>query len=446
MNKIKHFEKRMDYLTDCFRGHYKSGASWHIFHHRDADGAASKQIPKSSAESKGVSVKTYPFEREFDSELEAVLSDIYENVKKNNLPDPVILFVDLGTGFEKKLDKLSKKYCFNSYIIDHHETNERVVEELENVTVLNSELFIEKSERSISAAVLCYYVFEPLVSRKLAEDFANWAMIGATGDKLEDITKVYRRSDDDKTKNFVLDKSSIIIPAPGNPVRFKNQNDDNHMYNLKKMTNRVDLLCSIGYSHESLDLVEQILKEGYDENVNEVIAELKSYQDEIYTKMSKAIKKGKFIFNDESLFLFSTVVGGENLFSKPLEKSVACSAVGPKTVGLFCDSVVENTLSNFSGVINPNAYVIGVQPYETWEPKPVEEQLSKYSFRVGKDREELIEKSRSESIKDIKTVLDKKLGKNMIGSAFHGLSGAFYTPVLREQFTNQVLIDHYKNI
>ena len=118
--------------------------------------------------------------------LKRIEDDTIENLPKNKL----ILFLDLASG---SLDKIAENNLENVFIIDHHEVNQKIPE---NVNIINPQL---NGKEELSSSSLVY-----LFCKEICEDtkeLAKLAILGMIGDCMEKSI--------DKLNNLIINDGEV---------------------------------------------------------------------------------------------------------------------------------------------------------------------------------------------------------------------------------------------
>ncbi|MBS3124075.1 DHH family phosphoesterase [Candidatus Woesearchaeota archaeon] len=158
-----------------------------IISHFDADGITSAAIIVQTLKE---------LDRKFNLKIVKSLDrDFIKTIQKNK----IILFLDLASG---SLDYLEESKLSDIFIIDHHEINKKIPE---NVIIINPHLH---EKQKISSSGLSYLFSKAIDSKN--KKFAKLAVIGMIGDRLEKEIEKFEIMKDSEIK---IRKGLLIYPA-----------------------------------------------------------------------------------------------------------------------------------------------------------------------------------------------------------------------------------------
>lgn len=161
MNRKNILEVKIEYFAKDFLNNIK-GENLLVISHFDTDGITSATIILQTLKK---------INQKFSLKIiKSLTNEFIDSLPK----DKIILFVDLASGSLNQIEKANLKKV---YIIDHHEINEKIPE---NIEIINPQLY---EKQKISSSGLAY-----LFSKKIDSDtksLAKLAILGMIGDQLE---------------------------------------------------------------------------------------------------------------------------------------------------------------------------------------------------------------------------------------------------------------------
>lgn len=164
-----------------------------IISHYDTDGITSASIMASALKK---------IERDFSIRIIKQLEkETIENLPK----DEILMFLDLGSGNIKELNRLKNKI----YIIDHHEISHEIKKEKlkENLYIINPNL---NNAENLSGSCLTYLFVKEI--DKENKNLANLAVVGMVGDMLDrNIGKIGNTIINDA--EMIIKKGLLFYPA-----------------------------------------------------------------------------------------------------------------------------------------------------------------------------------------------------------------------------------------
>ncbi|MFA6088693.1 MAG: DHH family phosphoesterase [Candidatus Woesearchaeota archaeon] len=402
----------------------------YIFHHNDADGICSSEVLKNALEINNVNVETFHFEREFKNEIEKV----FDKISKSRKSKKRIIVTDLGSGIEDYLDEQCKNNNCIGFQIDHHDTKSTANDVRENFHCLNSEYYnIQKKDKRINASLLTYYVLREIPSLRIIKgNMAHIALVGGLGDDIDILNpaKIGKKIN-------ILEDCEAIQTNDGFSFKFHGDN-----ISTKTVLEHINLLSCIGYEKEDIILAREILEKGYTEKNREYLEKLYQYKKNAFEKLKKHIKEGNSIHNGNSLFMFDTYIDDLNCFEETSENKI--HTFGPKTIGLFCDEIV-NELPYFSQ-ISKDSMIVGIQPYKRPKQKTQEYKIDKISFRASQNIKAKIDEGTFPSLKTTKKHFEEIFPDEVIGYGMHSTVGAMYIQSSSRDRIIEELIKFYKAI
>lgn len=330
---------------------YDSAAPITLVYHNDTDGLTSGTLMRHALEKIGRQVMPFCMEQVY----QVPLTKIYE------IAEGPIIFMDLGINEKKEAFIRNQTRTRPTIIIDHHGTfmNEPVHPVgQDNVFDVNCNKYGIDGDMYASASTLTY-----LLASKMADikKLSSLAVLGAFSDKnhMQGEEKGFFsvKGLDHKVLEFTSD---AIVDTGIFKMRLQNDADFTLM---DQLVQDVTVLGSIGYRKrgsglgvETLDaqisgpdLGIQLLTQGYSEQVTTATAHLSKLKEAAYETALNRLKEGDYELRDR-IFFFDA----RNLLE----------GMGVKTIGTFCDYLLNERVKNQLNLTQFNKYVMGAQLIE----------------------------------------------------------------------------------
>jgi hypothetical protein len=414
-NKADLTKKVMDAAADALLK-FDPAAPVTIVYHNDTDGLTSGAIMRYALEKAGRQVIPYCMEQVYP----VPLTKLYE------ITEGPVVFMDLGINDQKEEFIRSKTGDRPTVIIDHHGVfmeNPKHPVGKDNVFDVNCNKYGIDGDKYASASTLTY-----MVANKIANisKIARLAVLGAFSDKnhMQGEEKGFFSV---KGLDHKLLELSSDAKVDDGIFKMRLQNDTDFML-MDQLVQDITVLGSIGYRKrgsglgiEALDaqvsgpdLGIQLLTQGYSEQVTTATAHLSKLKEAAYEAAINRLREKDFDLRDR-IFFFDT----RDLFA----------GMGVKTIGTFCDHLLNERFRNQMNFMEFNRYVMGAQliepiPFgESTIPAFEVEDVLKISVRTPFELKEMIDAGSSIDVLELLS----KANPDQVGSS-HRLRGATVIP------------------
>jgi len=395
---------------------YDSAIPITIVYHNDTDGLTSGAIMKHALEKTGRQVASFCMEQVY----QVPLTKLYETAK-----GPII-FMDLGINEQKEAFIRRNTRDRPTIIIDHHGTFMQqpiCPAGKDNVFDVNCNKYGIGGDKYASASTLTY-----LLASKITGiiELSSLAVLGAFSDKNHMLGEEKGFFSVKGLDHKVLEFSSDAIVDDG-IFKLRLQNSTGFKL-MDQLVQDVTVLGSIGYRKrgsglgpETLDaqisgpdLGIQLLTQGYSDQILEATAHLSKLKETAYETALNRLKEGDYDIRDR-IFFFDT----KDIFA----------GMGVKTIGSFCDHLLNERFKNQMNLMQFNKYVLGAQLIEpvpfgdSSVPAFEVEDVLKVSVRTPFELKETIDAGTSIDV----TELLQRANPDQTGST-HRLRGATVVP------------------
>ena len=328
-----------------------------LFHHNDADGLTSGSILYRLFERLGWDIRRYCLEKPYPALLEFLQVNLVE-------PDDVIVIADFGSGIARELSALFSGIRMG-LICDHHglSSTHTLTEPWHLVNPLP---YGVPGDRECSASAVCYLLSRAVSAENV--DCAVTAVIGAVGDRhleagrlqgLNEEIFVEARSCGD----VFLEDTYRLTNAPG--------------FTLEEIADGLDILGSIAYLRGGPDIGIKALAEGPGQDERHFVRQYEKEYQEAYASLRARAP-------------LMNAGASVQYFYLP----EAFSSMGVKTVGLVCERMIQDGLSD------PSKYLLGFQQIPDQIPGvgPFRFDRYKVSFRAAPPLRERIQSGDAEPL------------------------------------------------